>query len=148
MLKKLIKIVLIFGLLYQTPIYSKSTSFSDFNSRDLSNYFSAIIAYENQNNSKALKFFNLSKVLINKHDSYLKRYVNSLVLDNKVPQAINVIKNNGNKDNADFYDAYLILIIDSLKKNNFGEADEYLTQSLKFQDQNRINLIIFDTLKQ
>jgi tetratricopeptide (TPR) repeat protein len=148
MLKKLIKLVFIFGLLYQTPIYSKSTSFNDFNSRDLSNYFSGIIAYENQNNSKALKFFNLSKILINKHDSYLKRYVNSLVLDNKVPQAINVIKNNVNKDNADFYDAYLILIIDSLKKNKFDEADEYLTQTLKFQDQNRINLIIFETLKQ
>ncbi len=148
MLKKLIKLVFIFGLLYQTPIYSKSTSFNDFNSRDLSNYFSGIIAYENQNNSKALKFFNLSKVLLNKHDSYLKRYVNSLVLDNKVPQAINVIKNNSNKDNADFYDAYLILIIDSLKKNKFDKADEYLTQSLKFQDQNRINLIIFETLKQ
>ena len=148
MLKKLIKLVFIFGVLYQTPIYSKSTSFTDFNSRDLSNYFSGIIAYENQNNSKALKFFNLSKVLLNKHDSYLKRYVNSLVLDNKIPQAINVIKNNGNKDNADFYDAYLILIIDSLKKNNFDEADEYLTQSLKFQDQNRINLVIFETLKQ
>ena len=59
-----------------------------------------------------------------------------------------MIKNNGNKDNADFYDAYLILIIDSLKKNNFDEADEYLTQSLKFQDQNRINLVIFEALKQ
>ncbi len=47
-----------------------------------------------------------------------------------------------------FYDAYLILIIDSLKKNNFDEAEEYLTQSLKFQDQNRINLVIFETLKQ
>ncbi len=148
MLKKLIKLLFIFGLLYQTPIYSKSTSFNDFNSRDLSNYFSGIIAYENQNNSKALKFFNLSKVLLNKHDSYLKRYVNLLVLDSKVPQAINVIKNNGNKDNADFYDAYLILIIDSLKKNNFDEADEYLAQTLKFQGQNRINLVIFETLKQ
>ena len=69
-------------------------------------------------------------------------------MDNKISQAINVIKNNGNEDNADFYDAYLILIIDSLKKNNFDEADEYLTQSLKFQDQNRINLVIFETLKQ
>ena len=148
MLKKLIKLIFIFGLFYQTPIYSKSNTFNDFNSRDLSNYFSGIIAYENQNNSKALKFFNLSKVLLNKHDSYLKRYVNSLVLDNKIPQAINVIKNNGNEDNADFYDAYLILIIDSLKKNNFDEADEYLTQSLKFQDQNRINFVIFEALKQ
>ena len=72
MLKKLIKLLLIFGLFYQTPIYSKSTSFNDFNSRNLSNYFSGIIAYENQNNSEALKFFNLSKDLIHKHDSYSK----------------------------------------------------------------------------
>ena len=72
----------------------------------------------------------------------------SLVLDNKVPQAINVLNNNANKSNSDFYDAYIILIIDSLKKNNFKKADEYLTQSLKFQDEDRINLVIFETLKQ
>ena len=116
MFKKILNFFFIIALFYQSTSYSKSTSLENFNSKDLSNYFSGIIAYENQNNSKALKFFNLSKVLLNKHDSYLKRYVNSLVLDNKIPQAINVIKNNGNKDNADFYDAYLILIIDSLKK--------------------------------
>ena len=112
MLKKLIKLIFIFGLFYQTPIYSKSTTFNDFNSRDLSNYFSGIIAYENQNNSKALKFFNLSKVLLNKHDSYLKRYVNSLVLDNKIPQAINVIKSNKDKKDLNFFDAHLLLILD------------------------------------
>ena len=132
----------------QTPLYSKSATFNDFNSRDLSNYFSGIVAFENRDNSEALKFFNLTKVLINKHDSYLKRYVNSLVLDNKVPQAINVLNNNANKSNSDFYDAYIILIIDSLKKNNFKKADEYLTQSLKFQDEDRINPVIFETLKQ
>ncbi len=148
MFVKFIKLVLIIFISYQTPLYSKSATFNDFNSRDLSNYFSGIVAFENRDNSEALKFFNLSKVLINKHDSYLKRYVNSLVLDNKVPQAINVLNNNANKSNSDFYDAYIILIIDSLKKNNFKKADEYLTQSLKFQDEDRINLVIFETLKQ
>ena len=148
MFLKFLKLVLIIFISYQTPLYSKSATFNDFNSRDLSNYFSGIVAFENQDNSEALKFFNLTKVLINKHDSYLKRYVNSLVLDNKVPQAINVLNNNANKSNSDFYDAYIILIIDSLKKNNFKKADEYLTQSLKFQDEDRINLVIFETLKQ
>lgn len=107
MLKKLIKLVFIFGLLYQTPIYSKSTTFNDFNSRDLSNYFSGIIAFENKDNSDALKFFNASKVLLNKHDAYLKRYSFSLVLENKVAQAINVIKNSNNNENLDFFEAYL-----------------------------------------
>ena len=148
MFLKFLKLILLIFISYQTPLYSKSATFNDFNSRDLSNYFSGIVAFENRDNSEALKFFNLTKVLINKHDSYLKRYVNSLVLDNKVPQAINVLNNNANKSNSDFYDAYIILIIDSLKKNNFKKADEYLTQSLKFQDEDRINLVIFETLKQ
>ncbi len=148
MLLKFAKLVLIILISYQTPLYSKSATFNDFNSRDLSNYFSGIVAFENQDNSEALKFFNLSKVLINKHDSYLKRYVNSLVLENKVPQAINVLNNNTKKTSTNFYDAYIILIIDSLKKNNFEKAEEYLTQSLQFQYEDRINLVIFETLKQ
>ena len=64
MISKIFKIILLLVLSYQTPVYSKSTSFNDFNSRDLSNYFSGIIAYENRVNSEALKYFNLSKVLL------------------------------------------------------------------------------------
>ena len=67
MISKILKIILLLALSYQTPVYSKSTSFNDFNSRDLSNYFSGIIAYENRDNSDALKNFNLIKVLLNIH---------------------------------------------------------------------------------
>ena len=148
MFNKLIKILVALAIFYQTPVYSKSASFKDFNSRDLTNYFSGIIAYENKDNTDALKFFNASKILINKHDSYLKRYVYSLVLENKVAQAINIIKNSNDKDNTDFFSAYILLVVDSLKKNNFKKADKYLTQSLKFQDQRRFNLVISETLRQ
>ena len=148
MFLKFAKLVLIILISYQTPLYSKSDTFNDFNSRDLSNYFSGIVAYENGDNSEALKYFNFSKILINKHDSYLKRYIKSLVLDNKVSQAINILNNNANKSNSDFYDTYIILIVDSLKKNNFKKAEEYLTQSLKFQDEDRVSLVVFETLKQ
>ena len=64
MFNKLIKLLVILVLFYQTPVYSKSASFNEFNSRDLSNYFSGIIAFENKNNSDALKFFNASKILL------------------------------------------------------------------------------------
>ena len=148
MLFKFIKLISIILLSYQTPLYSKSASFNEFNSRDLSNYFSGIVAYENRDNSNALKYFNLTRILIDKHDSYLKRYVNSLILDNKVSQAINVLNNNSAKSNSDFYDAYIILIVDSLKKNNFKKADKYLKQSLKFQGENRFNLVISEILNQ
>ena len=107
-----IKIIFIIFILYQTPLYSKSNSFNDINSKNLSKYFSGIVAFENKDNSEALKFFNSSKILINKHDPYLKRYIYSLVLNNKVSQAINVVKNNKEKNNSNFFDAYLLLIID------------------------------------
>ena len=148
MFNKLIKVLALFLLFYQTQVYSKSASFNDFNSRDLTNYFSGIIAFENKENTDALKFFNASKVLINKHNSYLKRYVNSLVLENKVAQAINIIKKKNNKNNIDFFNAYILLVIDSLKKNDFKKAEEYLIQSLKFKDQKRFNLVISETLRQ
>ena len=92
MFNKLTKLFVAITLLYQTPVYSKSASFYEFNSRDLSNYFSGIVASENNNNSDALKFFNASRILLKKHDAYLSRYIYSLVLENKVAQAINVVK--------------------------------------------------------
>ena len=63
MLKNIKFIILIF-LFYQTPINSKSISFNDFDSKNLSNYFSGIVAYENKDNLKALDFLNSSKSLI------------------------------------------------------------------------------------
>ena len=94
---KKIKFVLILLLFYQSPAYSKSTTFYNFDSKNLSNYFSGIIAFENKDNSNALDFFQSSKVLISKHNPYLKRYVSSLVLENKILQAINIVRNNFEK---------------------------------------------------
>ncbi len=148
MFNKLIKLIVVLGIFYQTTTYSKSASFNEFNSRDLTNYFSGIVAFENKNNSDALKFFNASKILLKKHNKYLKRYTYSLVLENKVAQAINVIKNATNEGNSDFFDAYMLLIADSLKTNNLDQAEKYLDLSLKFQNQNRFNLVIFETLRQ
>ncbi len=147
MFHKLVKLTLIIILSYQTPLYSKSTSFNELNARDLSNYFSGIVAFENKENSDALKFFNSSKILINKHDPYLKRYIYSLVLENKVSQSINVIKSRGNENNTNFFDAYLLLIIDSLKKNDFHEAEKYLTKIAKLNELDRLHPVITGILK-
>jgi len=145
---KKIKFILLIFLLYQTPLYSKSTSFNDFDSKNLSKYFSGIVAFENKNNSEALKFFNSSKILISKHDPYLKRYIYSLVLENKVSQAINVLKNNNGKRNSIFFDAYLLLVLDSLKKNDFEKADEHLKKLTNIDQLDRFNLAIAESLKQ
>ena len=148
MVLKKIKLVLIVFLLYQTPLYSKSTSFDDFNSKNLSKYFSGIVAFGNKKNSEALDFFNSSKILINAHDPFLKRYVSSLVLENKVLQAIQIIKQNYENENIDFFDSYLLLIIDSLKKNELDIAYEYISIANNFADEDRFNLAILESLKQ
>ena len=112
-------IILLFSLLlYQSPLLSKSNSFDEFNSKNLSKYFSGIVAFENKKNSEALDFFESSKILINQHDRYLERFVMSLVFEGKVAKAINVIKSNQKKKNSDFFEAYILLALDSLKKKS------------------------------
>ena len=84
-------IIILCSILYQTGVYSKTAEINEFNQKFLSNYFSALISYDNQNNDNALKFFKASKFLIQKHDNFLKEYVFSLVLDGQVKKAINQI---------------------------------------------------------
>ena len=148
MFLKKIKFTLIIFLLYQTAVSSKSISFDDIDPKNLSKYFSGIVAFENKENSIALDFFNSSKILLNKHDPYLKRYIYSLVLENKVSQAINVIKNNKNKTNTNFFDAHLLLILDSLKKNDYENATIFLKKSNSLAKSDRFNLAILESLKQ
>ena len=147
MFSKIFKFILILQLFYQTSSFSKSTSFDNFNSKDLSNYFSGIVAFENKSNSKALKFFNSSKNLIKDHNPYLRKYVKTLVLEQKVSEAINVIKKNKNKNNSNFFDAHLLIILDSLKRNDIEKAYEDLKIASNFVGQDRLNSAILETLK-
>ena len=147
MLIKLFKFILIL-ILYQGPLYSKNKTLNDFNSRHLSNYFSGIVANKNKDNFKALKFFKSSKPLIKKHNPYLKRYIYSLVLEGEVQQAATEIKRNSTKNNSNFFEAYLILSLESLKNKRFKESKDYLERSSKFINNDRFALIIYEILKQ
>ena len=145
---KFFNLILIIVFFIQNPLYAKSKTLNDFNSHYLSNYFSGIVAYENKNNLEALKFFKSSKFLIDKHDPYLKRYIYSLVLEGKVQQAANEIKQNLGKNNSSFFEVYLILALDSLKEKDFKKSKDYLEQSLNFINNDRFALIIYETVKQ
>ena len=145
MFVKNIKFFLIILLLYQNPLHSQSASFDDIDSKNLSKYFSGIVAFENKNNSKALDFFNTSKILLYKHEPYLKRYVYSLVLENKVNQAINVVKQNKNK--SEFFEKYILLTIDSLRRDDFSKALDYISEAKKYIKLNQFHLAILDNLR-
>jgi tetratricopeptide (TPR) repeat protein len=144
---KFLKLVLII-LFYQTSLYSKSKTLNEFNSQYLSNYFSGIVAYNNKDNSQALKFFKSSKILIKSHNSYLEKYIYSLVLEGKITNATNEIRQNLTVNNSNFFEAYLILTLDSLKKGDFKKSKKYLNRSYEFINNDRIALIVAETLKQ
>ena len=144
MLKKKFIIILISILLYQSSVLSKSTSFDEFNSK----YFSGIVAFENKDNSIALNYFNSSKILINQHDPYLERFIMSLVLEDKVNQAVNHIKTNSKKNNSHFIEAYVLLALDSIKKNNFNKAIKILSEVPEDLQKDRFNYIIINSLKE
>jgi len=147
MLIKFFKFALIL-LFYQSPLYSKSKTLNDFNLHHLSNYFSGIVAYENNDNSQALKFFKSSKSLIKQHDSYLENYVHTLVLEGKIQQATREIKQNLTEGNSNFFEAHLVLALDSLKRKNYKKSKEHLQRSYEFINNDRLSLIIAETLKQ
>ena len=146
MFKKKTTIIFILALLYQSPLLSKSNSFNEFNSNNLSKYFSGIVAFENKNNSQALNFFNSSKILLNRHEPYLERLVMSLVLEDKVIQAINYIKTK--KNDSKFFEAYILLALDNLKKNNVDKTIKILSSVPQDLQENRFNFIIVNSLIQ
>ena len=139
---------LILGVSYQNPLHSKSNSLNDFDGNNLSKYFSGIVALENKDNTRALQFLSSSKILLNKHNPYLKKYVYSLVLEDKVSQAINVVKRNLDKENSDFLEAHLLLILDSLKKGQFNKAYDYSIKAINSPINDKFNLAIIKILKQ
>ena len=147
MLIKFFKLVLIL-LFFQSPLYSKNKTLNDLNSHHLSNYFSGIVAYENSENSKALRFFKSSKYLIKQHNPYLENYIYALVVEGNVQQAISEIKQSLTEDNSNFFEAHLILALDSLKRKKYKKSKEHLKETYKYINNDRLALIIADTLKQ
>jgi len=138
---------IIVTLLYQSTAYSKATDNYEFNHKYLSSYLSALLSYDNQNNDLALKYFNSSKNLLNEHDQFLKKYVFSLVADGQISKAIKYIQYSKNKNNSSFFEAKLLLVLDSINKKNFVKTSKLLTNLKAFQQNDTYEFIIYETLK-
>ena len=127
MLIKLLKtIVIIFLFFFQNSLYSKNKDSNYLSSKNLAEYLSAITSYDNGENTKSLEFFDKSKLLIDEHNPYLKRYIFSLITEGKINKAIKVLKSNLNKENSNFFESYLLLTIDSIKNKDFKKSNIYL----------------------
>ena len=146
MIKKLKIFLFILFYLYQTSAFSKATDENDFNPKYLSNYLSAIILQNNLNTADSLKYFNSSKILINKHEEYLKKYVITLVINSQVRKSINIIKQNKNNNNSKFFESNLLLIIENFKKKNFYQNIQLLSELKRYQGYDNYNFIIYEVL--
>ena len=113
MLSKIYKITLLLFLVFfcQNAVYSKS-----FEKKNVYNYFSALVSLQNNNNIESLDYFNSSKELKEFHESYMKKYIFSLVLSEKVNKAINEVKTTKEKKFIDFFESHLLLLVDAIKK--------------------------------
>ena len=117
MVSKIYKIIFFCLIIfYQNVSNSKSLESKSFDEKNVYNYFSALVAQDNNNIYESLKFFNSSKRLKESHPSYIKKYIFSLVLSEKVSKAISEIKIIKNKKFTDFFEAQLLLVLDSIKK--------------------------------
>ena len=148
MLVKILKILFIFLIfLYHSSVFSKSTEKKNFNHRYLSDYFSALVSYENGDNELAIKYFGSTKTIMKDNPKYFERYVNSLVLNNKVREAINKIKFFKSKNNTYNFQTNLLLTIDSLKKRNFNKVNDQLLNMKTIMIPNSYEEIIYEVLK-
>ena len=109
---------------------------------------SAIISYNNENNSSSVKFFDASKNLINKHEDYLKDYIFALVLNGEVEKALYQIKSTKNQKLKNFFEADLLLILENFKKKKFKKNDLLLNKLKKHNELNNYNQLIYKTLSE
>ena len=148
MIAKNLKIIFsIFFIFFPIEAKSKNIYSKDFNSKELSNYFSGVISHNNQKNEQALKYLKSSKQLLNKHDEYFRRLIFSLVLNQNVDRAIQEIKFLKNKKQSEFFEAQLILLIDSINKKNFDKTKIYLNSIAKYTEDGTFEKVIYETLR-
>jgi len=145
MLSKIYKITLSLLLVffYQNIAYTKN-----FDEKNLHNYFSALISLEKNKSIESLNYFNSSKELKESHPAYIKKYLFALVLGGKINKAISEIKITKNKNYVDFFEAHLLLVLDSIKKNDYKKSFEYINNLKRHEEEGTFQLIISNFLEE
>ena len=149
MVTKIYKIIFFcLFVFYQNTSHSKSLESPVFNEKNLYNYFSALVALDKNQNYESLKFFNSSKHLKESHESYIKKYIFSLIQSGKIKKAVNEIKTMKNEKFVDFFEAQLLLVLNSLKNNDYEKSTYYLNNLKLHKEEGTFELIVSSFLEQ
>ena len=84
---------------------------------------------------------------MNKHQEFLKEYAVTLTIDGRVQKSINIIKQNSDQNNSNFFEAKLLLLIDNFKKKKFDQNIELLNEFKEYRDYGNYQYIIYEVLK-
>ena len=133
--------------LYHSLAFSKTTENNNFNQRYLSNYFSAQVSYENGDNDLAIKYFKSTKSILRDYPNYFDKYVESLVLNGEISEAISQIKFFNSKNKINNFQTNLLLIIEALQKKNFNQVNNYLSDMEIVMIRGSYEQIVFQILK-
>ncbi len=145
MIKKIL--LIFFILLYQNSLYSKTNENINFNQRYLSNYFSAMLSFNNKENDRTIKFFNFNKRLITRSEDSFKKYILSLLSEGKTKKAIDYILRNEKDSELNFFEANLLLYSDAILKKDFIKAEKYVSRIKEFKDIGTFENIIAQTIQ-
>ena len=149
MVTKIYKIIFFcLFIFYQNILHSKSLEPPVFNEKYLYNYFSALVALDKNQNYESLKFFNSSKYLKESHESYIKKYIFSLIQSGKIKKAVNEIKTMKNEKFIDFFEAQLLLVLNSLKNNDYEKSTSYLNNLKLHKEEGTFEFIVSSFLEQ
>ena len=75
---------------------------------------------------------------------FLEKYVFSLILDGQVKKAINQIKYS---KEANFFEANLLLILDSLTKKKYKQVENRISKLLSYENDDTYQFVILKTLE-
>ena len=149
MVTKIYKIIFFcLFVFYQNISHSKSLESPVFNEKNLYNYFSALVALDKNQNYESLKFFNSSKYLKESHEPYIKKYIFSLIQSGKIKKAVNEIKTMKNEKFIDFFEAQLLLVLNSLKNNDYEKSASYLNNLKLHKEEGTFEFIVSSFLEQ
>ena len=130
-LKKGIKLILffIFYLSISEIVLAKDTKIK-YSKGDIANYFSGIISLNQNYTIEGYNFLNKADSLKNKHYNYNIQFIRSLVLLDKFKEAFSYSRKAWN-ENEYFFEADLLLGIDSFLNEDFSSAEKYFLRANK-----------------
>ena len=121
--------------------HGKSTNFN-YNAKNVSNYFSALISFDNYDYLKSQEFFNKINDSKKNNSNYSSKHIRSLINSQKYIEAERYSRNLEHKKISNF-ESKLILGLSELKKGNTSSAKIYFNQLEK----NVEHRIVFGILK-